>query len=548
MRSKSVIICGLFLSFFFLRSIEFSTFETRASDGYPVHNLDTELNYSTIQEAINAASPGDTIIVEAGTYFENVVVNKDGMKILGHGANDTTVDGGGQETVFHIEANNVTICGFAVRNCSTGIFLYRASNCSVFNNDVKLTKFGIRLSFSSSCCIYENNSTDNEYNIRMDYSSNNNLTRNTMRGSRYNFGVSGSSLEHFIQKVDNSNTANGKPVYYIVNTENLTVNPQNYLNLGYLAIVNSSEITVEDLTISNNFHGILFAYTSKSTLRNVTAVNNKVGFDLYHCSNCAVFDNAAVYNMYHGILLGGSSQCVVYGNNLTSNTEGIRITYSSDCSVSSNTVCNNECGIRMDYASNNEVFHNNIISNTEQVYVSDSLTSMFDDGFEGNYWSDHYFQDLDQNGICDSQYIVAAGIVDKYPLMGIYYNFRITDQLDLGVISNVTIGNFVADQENKTIAFGLTEVDGANGFCRICVPKAFIDKPNVILIHNGTEVLINSTIFENESHSWFYFSCSSPSEVTVVSELNLKVVLLFLIPFAFIVMVSRRNKSSLAKS
>jgi nitrous oxidase accessory protein len=33
-------------------------------------------NYTTIQSAVNAAFPGDTIIVESGTYKENVIMDK----------------------------------------------------------------------------------------------------------------------------------------------------------------------------------------------------------------------------------------------------------------------------------------------------------------------------------------------------------------------------------------------------------------------------------------------------------------------------------------
>ena len=45
--------------------------------------------YSTIQSAINAASSGDKIGIAAGTYNENVVVNKNGLSVIGAG--DTTI-------------------------------------------------------------------------------------------------------------------------------------------------------------------------------------------------------------------------------------------------------------------------------------------------------------------------------------------------------------------------------------------------------------------------------------------------------------------------
>ncbi|KAJ4127923.1 hypothetical protein NW768_008206 [Fusarium equiseti] len=40
----------------------------------------------TIQQAINLASPGDRIIVPAGTYSEQLVIDKDGIQLEGHGA------------------------------------------------------------------------------------------------------------------------------------------------------------------------------------------------------------------------------------------------------------------------------------------------------------------------------------------------------------------------------------------------------------------------------------------------------------------------------
>jgi len=42
-------------------------------------------NYTTIQKAINAAVPGDTIKVGIGVYYENIVINKS-VELIGAGA------------------------------------------------------------------------------------------------------------------------------------------------------------------------------------------------------------------------------------------------------------------------------------------------------------------------------------------------------------------------------------------------------------------------------------------------------------------------------
>jgi pectin methylesterase-like acyl-CoA thioesterase len=47
--------------------------------------------FCTIGAAIAAASPGDTIQVAAGTYFESVVIDKNALMLLGAGADVTTI-------------------------------------------------------------------------------------------------------------------------------------------------------------------------------------------------------------------------------------------------------------------------------------------------------------------------------------------------------------------------------------------------------------------------------------------------------------------------
>lgn len=55
--------------------------------------------YSTISAAMNAASSGDSIIVAAGTYNEKVIYKANGIKLIGEGADVTTINGGGGVTI-----------------------------------------------------------------------------------------------------------------------------------------------------------------------------------------------------------------------------------------------------------------------------------------------------------------------------------------------------------------------------------------------------------------------------------------------------------------
>ena len=107
--------------------------------------------YATISAAVAAASPGDTILVHPGIYTENVVVNTDGLTIrsglLRRGwcrrrAYVTIVDGDGSD-VFTIDADDVTIDGFTIRNGDSGI-LYIGWNNKFTQNIIHNNEVGIK--------------------------------------------------------------------------------------------------------------------------------------------------------------------------------------------------------------------------------------------------------------------------------------------------------------------------------------------------------------------------------------------------------------------
>ena len=71
-------------------------------------------NYTTIQAAIDNATAGDTIRVWAGTYNENVVVNKT-VTLIGNGTTDSIINGSQTSNVILITADWINISGFTIR-------------------------------------------------------------------------------------------------------------------------------------------------------------------------------------------------------------------------------------------------------------------------------------------------------------------------------------------------------------------------------------------------------------------------------------------------
>ncbi|HDM66841.1 MAG TPA: hypothetical protein ENG62_00435, partial [Thermoplasmatales archaeon] len=71
--------------------------------------------YRCIQQAIDNASLGDTIIVEVGEYRENVYVDKS-LSIIGVVREETIVDGGGRGDTVSILARNVTLCNLTIKD------------------------------------------------------------------------------------------------------------------------------------------------------------------------------------------------------------------------------------------------------------------------------------------------------------------------------------------------------------------------------------------------------------------------------------------------
>jgi parallel beta-helix repeat protein len=103
---------------------------------------------ATVQAAVNAAAPGDTIRVLPGSYDEDVFVRTQGLKLHAE-----TEAGAVAVTSFLVLAEDVEINGFDVSN---GIMLIDSARGRVSNNSVSSSGTGIYVSGSPGAQIDHN--------------------------------------------------------------------------------------------------------------------------------------------------------------------------------------------------------------------------------------------------------------------------------------------------------------------------------------------------------------------------------------------------------
>jgi len=312
-------------------------------------------------------------------------------------------------------SNNVLTDNIANLNNNTGIILLSSSSDNILtNNTASNNGGGIHLQYSSNNVLTNNTAdSNNGSGIYLYYSSNDTLTDNTMTGNTHNFGVFSISLLRYIQNIDTSNIVDGKPIYYWVDQQDQTV-PN---DAGFVGIINCTNITVRNLTLTNNEQAVLLAYSDNSKIENITTSNNYRGIHLSFSSSSNVM-NIAASNNYYGIYLYQSSNNTLENLIASNNDYGIRLCSSSNNNVKKNNAnLNNVYGISLQYSNDNKIYLNNFIDNTQNAY--DASTNQWDSGFAGNYYSDYTGTDPDGDGIGEDIYPIpgGGGSVDNYPLM-----------------------------------------------------------------------------------------------------------------------------------
>jgi parallel beta-helix repeat protein len=329
--------------------------------------------------------------------------------------------------------------GIAIRS-SSNYNQITGNNIIDFNelNETNFMSSGSITLFSCEGNVISSNTIVNSGGIFLDTSSNNVLRNNAVSGTGSGFEVSGSpqpKLSSFINDIDDSNTIDGKKIYYLINKSYLSINPSTYPKIGYLALVNCTRMIVENTHF--NTQGILLAWTTDSQITNNDISNNYGDGVILNCaSNNKITENNINANSVAGIRLSYSNQNLVSGNYITRNQMGIYLILSADNNtITENNIADQDIGISFHTSSSNLIFHNNFVNNTKQVddaswghpqFPGVPLPSenIWDNGYPigGNYWSNYTnlyseAKERDSSGIWDTPYVIDENNQDRYPLV-----------------------------------------------------------------------------------------------------------------------------------
>ncbi len=544
-----------------------------------VHNLDTGLDYATIQDAIDAPQTleGHTIFVDSGTYYENVVINKS-IQLIGENKSNTIIDGEQPHdiTVPVISVagvNNVVISGFTIQDGFEGIKLSGSSYTDVSKNTIIDTVYGIKLvSSSDNNTISENNIANNTgEGITLDHSRNNIISLNNITDGFPAIDIENFSDNNTISYNNIYNNARGLDIKNSSSnliTSNTLANNSYCLHMGYSSshnvvtrnviennsyggvtvFLHSNYNIISENNITNNYldhqyfsAGIEISQASYNIVskNNLLANDRGVYIDEWSNSNI-VSENTITNNCYNGISLGeGSTNNTVSGNTITDNeSRGISIGSSSHNNITENTVINNTYGISVYHADGNTIYHNNFVDNIVQTYVTSSNCT-WDDGYPsgGNYWSNYIGMDSDGDSIGDTPHIIDENNTDNHPLMAPICLFDAgaweQTQYFVDCVSNSTVSDFYFDPtEGAFFQFNVEGESGTSGFCRVTIPKKLLHtEDDWIVLVDGASV--TPTVNEDTSNTYLYFTYNHSTKTieirgtTVIPEFQSWTLILF---------------------
>ncbi|MDG6221498.1 MAG: right-handed parallel beta-helix repeat-containing protein, partial [Candidatus Thermoplasmatota archaeon] len=335
--------------------------------------------HDSIQDAVDAADPGDVIYVMPGTYYENVVINKP-LMLAGLDMYGVIIEGGNTGPGLTIAStSNVFVEGFTVQNSTTGngnIVVEQSSYCrleDIVSND----------SSTNGIMIDRSNDIEIVYTYLQD---------NNQRGI-YIYQSDSISIDR------GEITRNGNAGIYLQDSGNNTIEDSNiYSNSpgDGIHLQNSANNTIQNNAMSGNNNGIYMNSGKNNAIQENSFTSNSAGIYVEASSLNEITKNTFSTNTWLGMYLSGST------NTITRNTFS----------------WNNVLGLSIASGSGNAIYVNNFIGsgNLAEDNGFSNIWNLAKNLGGGNHWSDKTTPDGGDGFTTTGRAIVgSAGSIDNVP-------------------------------------------------------------------------------------------------------------------------------------
>ena len=351
----------------------------------------------SLQQVVDQVPAGGIVKVPAG-HYPGPVKLQHAVSLIG--APGSVVDGEGQGSVITIDAPDVVVQGFTIRNSGislahedSGVFVTKAGDrARIEDNRFEYDLIGVNLKGPDDAVVRHNiivGRTDLRMNERGD--------------GIHMWNTPGSIIA-------GNDVIGGRDGIFVTTSRN-----NQFRN--------------------NRFRGLRFAihymYTNNSQVIGNTSLGNHIGYALMYSDSLIVRDNVSQGDRDHGIMLNYTNNSEIVANVVEPAPEKCVFIYNAN----GNHILNNRfqgCAIGIHFTAgseNNEIAGNAFIDSRNQVkYVGTRLvewTSRVAGKRRGNYWSDAVVYDLDGDGIADRPYrpnTLTDQLIWRYPLARLLLN------------------------------------------------------------------------------------------------------------------------------
>lgn len=326
---------------------------------------------SSIQEGINRAASGDTVLIREGIYLEHDIQIDKSLELVGE--ENAVIDGENQGTVLSVHADGFGIRGLRIINVGqsytkdfAGILVNGSKDFVIEDNVLEQVFFGVLIEKSSGGTVRNNQVRSNS--------------------------------------VSQASSGNGIHLWHC-SEMNIHSNELSGLRDGiYFEFVKESKVS-DNKSHDNLRYGLHFMFSNNNAYFDNEFRSNGAGVAIMFSKFVEMYRNRFVHNWgsaSYGLLLKEIYDAEIEDNLFEQNTIGISVDGSTRINYRNNDFVRNGWAVKIIGACYDNLFsRNNFLNNALDLSYNSKINS---NRFDNNYWSEYSGYDLDRNGIGDVPY------------------------------------------------------------------------------------------------------------------------------------------------